>query len=58
MAESRRITDKDGIVYEVKHQIHNTMKDIKLKKNWSGLGGADCIICESKKRDWMETEKN
>lgn len=33
------------------------MKDLKLKKKWSGLGGADCIICESKKIDWTDSDK-
>ena len=28
----------------VQHVIQSSMKDLKLKKTWSGLGGADCIL--------------
>ena len=57
LALFRKITDKDGVSYKVQHDICDTMKDLKLKKKWSGLGGADCIICESKKDDWMDPNK-
>ena len=57
LKESRTLTDKDGIIYECTHQILDTMKDLKLKKKWSGLGGADCIICESKQIDWIDITK-
>ena len=33
------------------------MKDLKFKKLISGLGGADCIICETKQEDWSNEEK-
>ena len=33
------------------------MKDLKFKKKLSGLGGADCIICESRKEDWKTIDK-
>ena len=51
------ISDNEGNVYNVSHVIHDTMKDLKLKKIWSGLGGADCIICEARKPDLMDPEK-
>ena len=53
----RVIKSNNGTDFVVTHQIHDTMKDLKLKKKWSGLGGADCIICESQKKDWMDREK-
>ena len=33
--------------------IKDTMKDLKIKKSLSGLGGADCIICTTKQDEWM-----
>ena len=33
--------------------IKDTMKDLKIKKSLSGLGGADCIICTSKQNEYM-----
>ena len=33
--------------------IRDTMKDLKIKKSLSGLGGADCIICTTKQDEWM-----
>ena len=32
------------------------MKDLKLKKKISGLGGADCLLCKSKQKDWTNQE--
>ena len=43
--------------YNVEHVIHSTMKDLKLKKTWSGLGGADCILCTSRQEDWKNVEE-
>ena len=37
--------------------VMDIMKDLKFKKKLSGLGGADCIICESRKADWMDVEQ-
>ena len=37
--------------------IKDTMKDIKYKKVISGLGGADCLLCKSKAKDWTDPEK-
>ncbi|CAL4194646.1 unnamed protein product, partial [Meganyctiphanes norvegica] len=37
--------------------IKDTMKDLKLKKSLSGLGGADCIICATKQDEWMIEER-
>ena len=38
--------------YQVRHQIMDSMKDLKLKKSLSGCGGAACLLCMSKKADW------
>ena len=51
------ISDSKGNSYDVCHTIKDTMKDLKFKKKLSGLGGADCIICESRKKDWMNVDK-
>ena len=37
--------------------IQDTMKDLKFKRKISGLGGADCILCESKTVDWTTLER-
>ena len=37
--------------------IKDTMKDLKMKKSLSGLGGADCIICTTKQDEWMNKER-
>ena len=41
----------------VKIKIYDSMKDLKFKKNISGLGGADCILCITKQKDWSNREK-
>ena len=51
------ITGEKGNSYDVCHTIMDTMKDSKFKKKLSGLGGADCITCESRKADWMNVDK-
>ena len=33
------------------------MKDMKLKKTISGLGGADCLLCKFKQSSWMDEEQ-
>ena len=33
------------------------MKYLKLIKEWSGLGGADCLLCETKRKDWKDVEQ-
>ena len=32
------------------HVIHDTMMDLKVNKKLSGLGGGDCILCNTKRR--------
>ena len=54
---ARIIKTDDESVFCVRHEIIDSMKDMKLKKEWSGLGGADCILCESKKADWKNVTK-
>jgi len=34
------------------------MKDLKLKKKLSGLGGGDCILCNTQKEDWKNEDKS
>ena len=50
-------TMESGKEYTVQHKIHDTMKDLKLKKKLSGIGGGDCILCGSRKADWKDVEK-
>ena len=45
-----------GAAYQVEHVIHDTMKDLKLKKTISGLGGADCLLCVYRQKDWKDEE--
>ena len=47
----------EGITYTVQHNIKDTMKDLKFKKEISGLGGADCLLCIYKQKDWLDEEK-
>ena len=42
--------------YDVAHTIIDSMKDLKMKKVASGAGGAPCLLCDSKKADWMDKE--
>ena len=42
--------------YQVQHEIKSTMKDLKMKKIQNGLGGADCILCETKQAEWMNVK--
>ena len=51
------IVSESGKEYTVQHKIHDTMKDLKLKKKLSGIGGGDCILCGSRKADWKDVEK-
>ena len=44
-------------VLHVDCDINDTMKDLKLKRAISGLGGADCIICSTKSEDWVNPQK-
>ena len=46
----------EGKVFHVNIVIKDTMKDLKLKRSISGLGGADCILCVSKTEDWSIEE--
>ena len=55
LAKETLITTDDKRAYKVKH-IVDSMKDLKLKKEWSGLGEADCLLCETKRKDWKDVE--
>ena len=54
---SLHIVSKTNQCYVVNHVIHDTMKDLKLKKKLSGLGGGDCILCNTRKQDWKNEDK-
>ena len=47
----------NGKTYTVFHKVHDSMKDLKIKTELSGLAGADCIICDSRKADWKDAKK-
>ena len=47
----------NGKTYTVVHKVHDSMKDLKIKTELSGLAGADCIICDSRKADWKDAKK-
>ena len=53
MITSSRNPDLAGLVTM---HIVDSMKDLKLKKTLSGCGGAACLLCMSKKGDWMKEE--
>ena len=36
--------------------IEDSMKDMKLKRKLSGLGGAACLLCCRKPKDWTSLE--
>ena len=42
--------------YNIAHTIIDSMKDLKMKKVASGAGGAPCLLCDSKKNDWVDKE--
>ena len=54
---SLHILSKTNQCYVVNHVIHDTMKDLQLKKKVSGLGGAACILCNTQKEDWKNEDK-
>ena len=56
LAEETLITTDDKRAYKVKHVIVDSMKDLKLRKESSGLGGADCLLCETKWKEWKDVE--
>ena len=47
----------DGKQVSVAIEIKDTMKDLKLKKAISGLGGADCILCKTRQCDCIDLPK-
>ena len=47
----------DGQGYDMRIVIHDIMKDMKFKKNISGLRGAECILCKTMQDDWTIREK-
>ena len=51
-----RVIHKDKTL-NIKVQLHDSMKDLKYKKMLSGLGGADCILCTTKQKEWSDIVK-
>ena len=51
------VIDFAGSAVDMKFNIKDTMKDLKMKRNLSGLKGAKCILCHTKQADWTCTEK-
>lgn len=51
-----RVAYKNSTV-NVKCILHDSMKDLGWKKHICGLGGADCILCKSKQKDWTNPDK-
>ena len=51
-------TDAEGNEFPVNIQfvITDSMKDIKYKTHISGLGGADCLLCEHQQDDWLDPQ--
>ena len=49
--------DVDGERIECSCVIRDTMKDLKFKSKISGLGGAACLLCKSKVKDWTDPEQ-
>ncbi|CAF1316127.1 unnamed protein product [Didymodactylos carnosus] len=47
----------NSIKYEVKVIIETSMKDLKIRTMESGLGGADCLLCTSRRADWKDLTK-
>ena len=50
------VIDFAGSAADMKFNIKDTIKDLKLKRNLSGLKGAKCILCHTKQTDWTCTE--
>ena len=57
--DARNDLNQNGVVIDgidVKVDIKDTMKDLKFKKVVCGLGGAACILCKSRVKDWTNEE--
>ena len=48
---------ESGTIYKVTITIKDSMKDLKLKKKLSGIGGGECIICETRPAEWKDVAK-
>ena len=45
------------VACQVEHKGFDTIKYMKLKKEISGLAGADCLLCEHKQSTWENEEQ-
>ena len=57
LLSEENVVEIDGVEYDVRHEVVDRMKDLKLIKEWSGLGGEDCLLCETKRKDWKDVEQ-
>ena len=55
--EEGMVMDYDNAKVHMMFDIKDTMKDLKLKRNKSGMKGASCILCHTKQRDWTCAER-
>ena len=55
--EEGMVVTFNGLKVNMCFDIKDSMKDLKLKRNISGMKGARCILCETKQKDWTNSEK-
>ena len=55
--EEGMVVNYGDMKVDMSFDIKDTMKDLKLKRNISGMKGARCILCETKQNDWTSAEK-
>ena len=55
--EEGMVVNFDGLKVDMRFDIKDSMKDLKLKRNISGMKGACCILCETIQKDWTSAEK-
>ena len=55
--EEEMVVNYGDMKVDMSFDIKDTMKDLKLKRNISGMKGARCILCETKQNDSTSAEK-
>ena len=48
---------RDKRVINVAVKLIDSMKDMKFKRKLSGLGGAECLMCETRPDDWSDPKQ-
>ena len=43
--------------YKISGTIEDSMKDLKVRTIESGIGGAECLMCETQQGDWKNVDK-